>query len=108
MTSLAATLAHLRDHETLPQRVRQFDAAIALATRIERELAEAMRALAVLHDEEREEAELAEREAQARRAGYRAREAAIEAASGGGTIIRFPRGRAGRCEAASKPGLGAA
>ncbi len=92
MTPLAATLAQLRDSETSTQRVAQFDVAIALAMRIERELAEAMRALAVLHAEYREEAELAEREADARRAGQDACEAAIAAACASGRLIRFPLG----------------
>ena len=108
MTSLAATLAQLRDGETSMQRVAQFDAAIALAARIERELAEAARALAVLHEEYREEAELAEREAEVRRAGEEAREAAIAVACASGKLVRFPPGRAYRCAIESDSDFGVA
>ncbi len=108
MTPLAAMLARLRDGETSTQRVAQFDAAIALATRIERELAEATRALAVLHEEYREEAELAEREAEAHRAEEEAREAAIAAAYPSGKLIHFPRGRVRRYAMAPGSGLGVA
>lgn len=108
MTSLAATLAQLRDSEVLSDRVVQFDAAIALATRIERELAEATRALDVLHRETSEEAETAEREAEERRIEDEAHGAAIEAAIGSGKLVRLPQRRARRYERAASSGLGAA
>lgn len=96
MTSLAVTLAQLRESETSTERVAQFDVAIALAMCIEQELGRARRALAVLHEEYREEAELAEREADARRAGQEACEAAIAVACASGKLIRFPAGRVRR------------
>jgi hypothetical protein len=108
MTSLAAALAHLRDSELLSDRVVQFDTVIALATRIERELAEATRAIETLHHEQCEEAELAEREAEERRIDDEAREAAIEAAHTDGKLVRFPWHRVRRCGMAPNSDLGAA
>jgi ferric-dicitrate binding protein FerR (iron transport regulator) len=108
MTCLAAMLAYLRDSEAAPERRRQFEAAVAMATRLERELAEATRALDALHAEAEEEAALAEREAARERGEDDAREAAILGALAGGTVIRFPRGRAGRYTPAPGAGRGVA
>ncbi len=105
MTSLAAMLACLRDGEAAARRRGQFDLAIALATRVERELAEAARALAALHDEAEKEATLAETEAVRRRTGAAAREAAIASALACGKLIRLPRERARRYAMAPGAGL---
>jgi hypothetical protein len=108
MMSLAVALAALRKGETQDHRRRQFDAVIALAVRIERELVEATRALAALHEEHSEEAEMAEREAAARRAEREALAATIALARANGKLIRLPERRVRQDMEETNTELGAA